>query len=373
MSTPTLTRPAHRDDALPSGSRLRWGIGGAVLLIALGLLLAFSSSGVTSGRLHNPNPQNSVVYDGVPRAHEPFLGVENWPLIWQIVTLVVAAGFWGYFGYRSWRVKRLHPGVLLMIASTGMLVFDPIVNWSAFVVFDPRLLHLPASWPYASIAPAVEPIFVVAGYPFYLLIPGLITVAILRRWVNPRITDGSWADRHPLLLAFGVGMIVAGIFDVAAELSMVRTELWVYSQAPGPVIHVGPHQWPVLWEPLLFSPTMAVTGVMLVRDDSGRTVLQRLVERSRRLRARPVLGQILIAWVIYAVPYIGLYTGSFTAFRLSGAAISLEEPFPFQEIKVYDPQGRFERAGVDGPFYPGIWSGPRVSGNGDAVPEPSVR
>jgi hypothetical protein len=337
-----------------------WLAGASALLVAVGLLIAFSSSGVESGRLHNPSPRKTVVYDGVPRADEPFLGVENWPLIWQIVTLVVAAGFWGYFGRLSWRMRRLHPGILLMIASTGMLVFDPIVNWSAFVVFDPRLLHLPASWPYASIAPGVEPIFVMAGYPFYLLIPGLITVALLRRFVAPRLRPGSWADRHPLQLAFWLGLLVAGVFDVAAELSMVRTELWIYSQAAGPVIHVGPHQWPVLWEPLLFSPTMAVTAVMLVRDDAGRTVQQRLVERSRRLRRRPILGQIAVAWVIYAIPYFGLYTGSFSLFRLSGAAISLNDPFPFQETKVYDPQGRFERAGLPGPYYPGIWSGPRV-------------
>ncbi|HVW31529.1 MAG TPA: hypothetical protein VHL53_03220 [Acidimicrobiia bacterium] len=39
---------------------------------------------------------------------------------------------------------------------------------------------------------------------------------------------------------------------------------------------------------------------------------------------------------------------------------TLNRPFPFQEIRIYDPQGRYENAGVPGPFYPGIWSGPRV-------------
>ncbi|HEY2213878.1 MAG TPA: spirocyclase AveC family protein, partial [Acidimicrobiales bacterium] len=146
-------------------------------------------------------------------------------------------------------------------------------------------------------------------------------------------------------------------FDFVAEWSMVRSELWTYTQASGPVIHFGSQQWPVLWEPLLFVPVLAVTSVMLLRDDAGVTAIERFVVRHRRLGARPIASQILVAFVVYAILYAGLYGGGMSLLRMTGQATNVQQQIPYGEMKTYDPQGRYQKAGVQGPYYAGNWSG----------------
>lgn len=337
---------------------LRLSVSAIVAGIAI-WILAVSTRGIDSERVRNPNPKGTVWYDGVPRAHEPLWGFEYWPYLWEIVCVVVALGFWAYFIAKSVQQRRAAPGLIAMVASTLCLVWDPIVNWSAFDVFDPRFLHYPIDWPYINITPNVACIFVYAGYPFYLIIPGVIAIALDKRFVEPRLSSTSWIARHFLIRLFSIGFVMAVIFDFSAELLMVRTEVWQFVQAPGPIIHIGPHQFPVLWEPALFSPTMAVTAMMLHRDDTGRTMMHRVAERISWLRSRRFWGPVLVALVIYTIPYMGIYTAGFSIFRLTGYSNNLEQPFPFQEMKVYDPQGRFENAGEPGPYYEGTWSGPR--------------
>jgi hypothetical protein len=304
-------------------------------------------------RILNPSPAGTHVYDGVPRAHEPFLGVENWPRVMEALCGIVAVGFWGTFWRLSRRRGRVHPGIVIGIATTALMLVDPFINWAGFVVYDPRLLHLPIDWPYVSIAPNIEPLIGVVGYPFYFLIPGVLAAFLYRRVVSPRFPMGHFVNRHPLVASFVIGMGVAVPFDVAMELLMVRTELWVYAQAVPPVVRPGTWQWPVIVEPLLFSPSMAVTASLLVRDDSGRTVMERIANRYRWSRRRPVIGQALVAWSIIVVLYGGLYGGSFAALRLTGQMKELARPWAFEDVKVYDPQDTWKDAGEAGPFYDG--------------------
>jgi hypothetical protein len=244
-----------------------------------------------------------------------------------------------------------------MVASTMMMFFDPYINWAGFVVYDPRELHLPSSWAYVSLAPNIEPLFSFLGYPFYLMIPGLIALAIYRRKVKSCIRPDGWIARHEVLFLFAFPMPFAIAFDFIAELSMVRTELWTYVQAVGPVIHIGSQQWPILVEPLLFAPTMAVTAAMLLPDRQGQTMTHRTAKRIGVLRQHPVFGPITVAVVVYAGLYAGLYGGTFSILHMTGAATHLNTPVPYQEQKIYDPQGKFEHAGIPGPYYAGRWSG----------------
>ena len=43
--------------------------------------------------------------------------------------------------------------------------------------------------------------------------------------------------------------------------------------------------------------------------------------------------------------------------KVTKSATSVACPWPFEEAKVWDPQGFYEEQGQPGPFYPGIWSG----------------
>jgi hypothetical protein len=341
----------------PRRVKWAWVVAALIVVAVVALLFVFSTTGVTTARLRNPLPQPTYTYGGAPRAVRPLWGVTNWPLVVEIITVLVAAGCWFGFALASWRQRRIHPGIYLMVGATGMVLFDPVMDWATFAVFDPRLLHIPASWPYASLTPGVEPLFVFAGWPVYLVIPGVIAAAAHRRWVQPRLNPGRWLGRHSVVTAYLVGLVVAVPFDVAAEFAMARTDVWCQTQLPGPVVHAGAEQWAIFWEPLLLCPVMAVAAALLARDASGVTTLNRVVLRSPRLSARPVAGRVLMAWGAMAVILVGYYIGGMAIIRLGGFATHVNIPFPYQDMKVYDPQGLYQKAGVPGPYYRGAWSG----------------
>jgi hypothetical protein len=123
----------------------------------------------------------------------------------------------------------------------------------------------------------------------------------------------------------------------------------------------------------LVTAVMIPAGVLLYRDDSGRTVAEKLAQRIRGFRGREVLGTFAVMFLILNACYFFLYGGSFAIIRGSGAATSVACPWPFPEAKVYDPQGYYEQAGQPGPYSAGIWSGWATgqSGRPDTSPPPN--
>ncbi len=101
---------------------------------------------------------------------------------------------------------------------------------------------------------------------------------------------------------------------------------------------------------------MIPAAVMIYRDDTGRTVAERLARRAKILPTRPVLGSfaVMLVGVNLAFMAYGLVYTAVT--RWSGAATSVVCPWPWPSAKVYDPQGFYEQNGVPGPFSAGIWS-----------------
>ena len=51
------------------------------------------------------------------------------------------------------------------------------------------------------------------------------------------------------------------------------------------------------------------------------------------------------------------YGAGYALIRNTKAATSVACPWPFPEVKVYDPNGFYEEEGQPGPYFPGIWSG----------------
>jgi hypothetical protein len=131
----------------------------------------------------------------------------------------------------------------------------------------------------------------------------------------------------------------------------------MYSQViPFGSIFVGtPHQFPLLWESSLVTLVMIPAGVLVYRDDTGRTVSEKLAKRARIFAGRPALGSFIVMLIIVNVFYL-VYGLAFASFKWTRISTSVACPWPYPEAKVYDPQGYYGQNGAQGPYSVGIWS-----------------
>src|SRR6185437_4386737 len=112
--------------------------------------------------------------------------------------------------------------------------------------------------------------------------------------------------RHPLislgLLIFVLGFIV----DMVLEVALVQTGLYIYAQVVpfGSIFAGTPHQFPLLRESSLVTLVMIPAGVLVYRDDTGRTVSEKLAQRARIFPTRPALASFLVMLVIVNVAYL---------------------------------------------------------------------
>jgi hypothetical protein len=318
-------------------------------LAVLGLIAYYARSGAVSPRIANP------FVTGAPRPVEFRYGNDfpihemQWGTVGMMLVLI-AVCVW------AWRRRPGHPYVLMVIAATGIVWQDPIMNWAPYAVYNPQLWHWPEDWPLVNLSPTVEP-FVVIGYAaFYFVVPFFLSSWILRG-VQGRASADSFVWRHPLvsmgLLLFFVGFI----FDAMLEIFSVRAGLYIYSQViPWGSLFTGTtFQFPLIWESALVTVVMIPAGVLCYRDDTGRTQAEKLAQRFRWLPHRPALGTFLMMFAILNVAYF-MYGAGFAAIRASKLATSVACPWPFPEAKVYDPNGFYEKEGHPGPFFEGHWN-----------------
>ena len=143
------------------------------------------------------------------------------------------------------------------------------------------------------------------------------------------------------------------------EIFLVRTGLYIYSHViPWGSYAAGKwYQFPLIWESALVSTVMIPAGVLLYRDDTGRTQAEKLARRVRVFRLRPALGTFVVMFAAVNLAYFFLYGGGFALMRDTRSASSVACPWPYPEAKVYDPQGFYEEAGQPGPYFPGVWAG----------------
>jgi hypothetical protein len=296
------------------------------------------------------NPQVT----GAPRPVQLLLGYQHWLGLLQVFTIIAVTGITVAFVW-GWRRFGPHPVLLMGFVTTIIVWQDPIMNWAPYAVYNPRLWHFPESWPLVSLSPTIEP-FVVIGYVMFQLGPYFPAMSILRRIQARRPVD-SFAWRHPLIslgvLIFAVGFII----DMILEVTLVQTGMYIYSHViPFGSIFTGtPHQFPLIWESSLVTLVMIPAGVLIYRDDTGRTVAEKLAQRVRLFPSRPALGSFLVMCVIVNVAYL-MYGAAFTAIKWSKTATSVACPWPYPDAKVFDPQGFYEKNGQQGPYSVGIWS-----------------
>ncbi|MGW5381565.1 spirocyclase AveC family protein [Nocardia sp. NPDC003963] len=324
-----------------------WGLlAFAVAIVAV--VAANARRGAVSDRIRDPE------VTGAPRPVEPLFGFEHWIDVIHIGTLaavVLVIAIW----VRMFRRNPRDPVLLMGFMTTAIVWQDPIMNWAPFAVYNPELWHWPEDWPLVSLSPTVEP-FVVFGYVLFYLGPYFPAIWILRRLQAARTPD-SFVWKHPLISLALLILPLGFVFDMILEVSLVRTGMYIYSQVIpfGSLFAGSAHQFPLLWESLSVTFVMIPAGVLIYRDDTGRTVAEKLAARARIFAGRPFVGMLLVMFVIMNMSYF-VYGGWFAVIKWTRVATSVACPWPYPEAKVYDPQGFYEQNGQPGPYSAGIWS-----------------
>ena len=305
--------------------------------------------GAVAARIRNPAVQ------GAPRPVQFLFGKSDW-IVMQEVGLVLLLITLAAVIAVLWQRYPKHPVLLMVLAATGLVWLDPVMNWAPYAVYNPQVTHWPETWPLVSLSPTVEP-FVVLGYATFYVAPFFPAVWILRR-IQARRTVDSFVWRHPLVTLSVMILLIGFVYDALLEIFCIRTGLYIYSQVtPFGSLWAGKwYQFPLLWESMLVTLVMIPAGVLLYRDDTGRTQAEKLAQRVRGFRSRPALGTFIVMFAILNVAYL-CYGAAYAAIRVSGTATSVACPWPYPEAKVYDPQGFYAQSGQPGPYFAGIWAG----------------
>jgi Spirocyclase AveC-like len=342
----TAPCPVRRRTVAQTAVLAALAVAGVAALVAVAVA---ARRGAVAERIANPD------VEGAPRPVESLWGRTDWLTLHQVGTIVMMVALVTLVVV-MWRRHPRHP-ILLMVLATTLLVWqDPIMNWAPYAVYNPQLWHWPETWPLVSLSPTVEP-FIVIGYATFYMAPFFPAIFILRR-LQERRGPASFVSRHPLVTLAALVLAIGFVFDAALEIFLVRTQLYIYSQVvPFGSFAAGKwYQFPLIWESALITLVMIAAGVLLYRDDTGRTQAEKLAQRIGVLRSRPALGAFLVMFAVVNVAYVG-YGAGFALIRATKAATSVACPYPWSEAKVYDPNGFYEEEGQPGPYFPGIWAG----------------
>jgi hypothetical protein len=327
--------------------------------LAIGLVAFLYITGENGpGALRNPHPAWTHNVDGWPRAVEPYLGWEHWPLTWEILTTILTGSLFVVFVRKSWRARRMHNGLVALFATGGQFAFDPIYNWLGYFPTDPRWRHIPhGATPWNSIAPTFEPVVFLPMYVFWLTLPALFGHWVYTK-VKARARPGGFISRHPIITLLITCKLSTFPWDFTGFRMGILTDVFMFSQAPGPLLSGGKtDQMQLLWEPLLFPLTILGTSLLFYRDENGRTLHGRAARRLRTFARIPRITEVFVAWAIVGSFYVAALTGM-AALRFTGQDDTVAQPWPYEDTVIYDPDGLYKRSGVTAPTRSGAlnWS-----------------
>ena len=269
-------RPAVTADAGSGGRRL-----------PRRLLAGWSSSPSTLATARWPSGSGTRWSPARRVPVEPLFGFHHWLALHQIGTIVMMVALVIVFVV-AWRRHPRHP-ILLMVLVTTLLVWqDPIMNWAPYAVYNPQLWHWPETWPLVSLSPTVEP-FIVIGYATFYMAP--FFPAVVASCAASRPAD-RWRRSSGAIRSISLSLLILAIgfvFDAMLEMFLVRTQLYIYSQVvPFGSFAAGKwYQFPLIWESALVTLVMIPAGVLLYRDDTGRTQAEKLAQRIRAVPHPP--------------------------------------------------------------------------------------
>ena len=296
----------RRPTRVPVGGVLAAALGVGLILV----VIATASSGVRGDqRLGVPGSQNLSI------VRTPFLGYDNWPLFFSVTFFVVSAVLLGYYALASWRARAIRYELVVFAALVGVSWWDPLGNWATQASFDPRFLHFPATLPWANIAPGIEPLMTVVGYPFLFLTVALLAQAIVRRTPAARLTG-----TRALVAVGAIGLATGVVLDITAQVFMMNAHMYVYLTHVPPALVWGDAVVP--WMAVLYdSVGIATTTVLL------------WVAGQRNAKGEPPRGlDVVRAWLILsaAVLVVIALGGILRAIGLMDQ--TFDGPWPFPEM-----------------------------------------
>jgi hypothetical protein len=312
---------------------------GAGLSVGLTAVLVSSLTRGPGGRIGVSPPRPGFDVGAGVYANPPWHGFDHWPQVAEIAIFAQALAMYGWYAWTSIRQGRFRPPLIMLIVGTLIApLWDPLISWAAYTAYDPRLWHLPDTWPLYDIVPTVQPIATLPGYAMFFVasaIPGLLLHNYFVRTGGP----AGLCARRPLLTLFVTAGTCAAIFDAIQAYLATRLEVITYSQIATAAFRPGTTwQSNAFWEPLLSFVMFGVTALTLYEDSDGYTI----AHRWRHLNQRPLVREFAVSFLIITAA-TAFYTGAFTVVRISGAEKSVACPWPYQNTVVYDPNGLYAK------------------------------
>ena len=134
--------------------------------------------------------------------------------------------------------------------------------------------------------------------------------------------------------------------------------MYIYSQViPWGSLFTGTtFQFPLIWESLSVTFVMIPAAILCYRDDTGKSVAEKLAAKAKIFPTQPVLGTFLVMFAIINVSYFAY--GAMVLGYQDRARRRRRSPArgPIPRPKCMTRKGYYEKAGAQGPFSVGIWS-----------------
>jgi hypothetical protein len=330
-------------------------VGAAVsALIATGILATFMTTDLGSRGVPPVKPGTF--------ADDPLFGFAHWALLFETGSMVMFGVTLTVLATNCIEARRVTTGTLFFAAAMVLYVLDPIGNWAPYAVYDPQMLHWPVDWPWAAIAPNVEPVAGFFGYfGFYVGIP-VLCVQIVQKYLRPRGRQGSFVNRRPVITLMLVTVVVGFVLDAIIEIFMIRTGVLTYLQVvPFGSLWVGTrHQFPLLWQSLFTTIPFLAGALLWWRGSSGLSTAELPSMIWSPMRRLGRFGTFLVVAVGLMLGYLAFLT-PYVIIHKTGWATGTAQPYLFCDSVVPDPNGLMRLNGQPGPYLDGWWPGPYLT------------
>jgi hypothetical protein len=255
---------------------------------------------------------SSAYFDHVPAGptHEPgwMRVVQD---IWQPVGILAALFCLYWYLVRPWLRERTVTTDGLLVAAFSTLWFeDPLsAYYGHWFTYNANLVNM-GSWVHA------VPGWISPGHPGRMLVePILLIPAVYVYFIMVGVLFGCWVMRRTEARFPGAstGQLVAAcfgamcVFDLVAEgLVWLPLGFWEYPGGIGFLFPSTYHKFPINEMFTIAATFTGITCLRYFRDDKGRTLVERGVDRLRVGTAGQTLVRFLaIAFAVHAILFVG--------------------------------------------------------------------
>ena len=298
-----LTAERHRH---PRRTALKRGWGGWIAgaaLAAFALFFIANCRVALDPRVANPNVQ------GRPRPVKFLFGLDYITFL-HVSTVIMLLVLLVVF-IRGWRRNPGSPVMLMFLCTTLDCVAGPDHELVAVRRLQPR------PHPLAGI--------VAAGIDLAdrrtvrrLRLRDVLFRALLPGGLDPAQAAGRSTARRPSCRGTRYGSlgllacVIGFVFDAWLEIQLVHAGMYIYSQVIpwGSVFTGTTFQFPLIWESFSVTFVMVPAAILCYRDDTGKSVAEKLTAKAKVFPSRPVLGTFLVMFAIMNVSYFAYGPGS---------------------------------------------------------------